>query len=76
MLDELLKTILTEKNKSLLNTTVEVLVEEKEKHNRWRGRTPQAKLVFFEDEQDLRGQLVEVNIDWTGPYSFLGRRVK
>ncbi len=60
-------------NSQFLGQTVEVLVEEMHK-DKWRGRTPQNKLVFFEDaSQDRRGQLVEVEITWTGPYSMQGR---
>ncbi|MCE2490356.1 MAG: TRAM domain-containing protein, partial [Anaerolineae bacterium] len=49
-----------------------VLVEERSK-GRWRGRTPQNRLVFFEDESDRRGQVVDVEITWTGPWSLQGR---
>ena len=63
--------ILEEKSGGLVDQSVEVLVEDKHK-NRWRGRTPQNKLVFFEDERDLRGQLVNVIVEWAGPYSLVG----
>ncbi len=55
--------------------TVEVLVEGRdEKRNRWRGRTPQAKLVFFPDEdRDRLGRLVRVHLEQSSPYSFVGR---
>ncbi|NLF75553.1 MAG: TRAM domain-containing protein, partial [Chloroflexi bacterium] len=56
-----------------LGQTVEVLVED-EHRGKWRGRTPQNKLVFFEDaSRDWRGQLAEVQITWTGPWSMQGR---
>lgn len=51
---------------------MEVLVEERDK-GRWRGRTPHNKLVFFDDPRDLRGQLVDVEITHTGPWSMSGR---
>ncbi len=51
--------------------TVEVLVEETHK-GRWRGRTPQGKLVFFDDPRDLSGQLVDVKVTYTGPWSMSG----
>jgi len=39
----------------------------------WRGRTRTNKLVFFEDESaDRRGQLAQVKIDKTGPWSMSG----
>lgn len=63
--------ISAELNRRWLGKTVEVLVEDKHK-GKWRGRTPQNRLVFFNDERDLRGQLVSVEITWTGPWSMQG----
>ncbi len=65
--------IVTEINAKLLGRTVEILVEEKHK-GRWKGRTRTNKLVFFEDEGDTnwQGQLVNVEITWTGPWSLRG----
>lgn len=75
-LDDLVTEINAEKSAELLGETVEVLVEEfQEKKNRWRGRTPHNKLVFFEDDADRLGQLVNVRIDWTGPFSLIGTPV-
>ncbi len=65
------KRISAELNRRWLHQTVEVLVEDKTK-GKWRGRTPQNRLVFFEDDRHLRGQLVEVVITWTGPWSMQG----
>lgn len=59
-------------NQRYLGQTVPVLVEDQHK-GKWRGRTPQNKLVFFEDAQDWRGQEVAVEITWTGPWSMQGR---
>ena len=67
-LESLQKTIATEINARLLGETVPVLFEEKVK-GRWRGRTPTNKLVFVESDDDLRGQLIDVRITWTGPWS-------
>jgi tRNA-2-methylthio-N6-dimethylallyladenosine synthase len=50
---------------------VDVLVEETHK-GRWRGRNPQGKLVFFDDPRDLMGQMVKVNVTYTGPWSMSG----
>ncbi len=63
-----------EKNRALLRTTVQVLVDGRdEKKNRWRGRTPQHRLVFFSSNRpDLMGQMVPVQIDWTGPFCLIG----
>ncbi len=72
LLEALQKEILTEKMRGHLGETVEVLVEERDK-GRWRGRTPHNKLVFFDDPNDLRGQLVNVEITHTGPWSMSGR---
>lgn len=74
LLEELHKEVSTEKMRRYLGQTVEVLVEDKEK-GRWRGRTPHNKLVFFDDERDLRGRLVNVRISHTGPWSMSGRAV-
>jgi tRNA-2-methylthio-N6-dimethylallyladenosine synthase len=73
-LDDLQSEIVGEINARLLGQTVEVLVEGKKKE-RWWGRTRTDKLVFFEDEGDWRGQLVNVRITWAGPWSLIGERV-
>ena len=61
-------------NARYLGSTQEVLVEEKH-DTRWKGRTRTNKLVFFESEADLRGELVRVKIEWTGPWSMIGAPV-
>jgi tRNA-2-methylthio-N6-dimethylallyladenosine synthase len=72
-LDELQQGIVAEINGRLLGQTVEVLVEG-EKKGKWYGRTRTNKLVFFRDGgADWRGQLVPVEITWTGPWSMQGR---
>jgi tRNA-2-methylthio-N6-dimethylallyladenosine synthase len=71
-LNALQERVLAEKNRQYLGKRVQVLVEEEHK-GKWRGRTPQNKLVFFEDVQDRRGELVEVEITWTGPWTLQGR---
>ncbi|MBI9020999.1 MAG: tRNA (N6-isopentenyl adenosine(37)-C2)-methylthiotransferase MiaB [Verrucomicrobia bacterium] len=73
-LDELVARTMGENNAPMLGQTVEILVEEfQEGKNRWRGRTPQNKIVFFEDSTDRFGQLVQVKIEWAGPFSLIGR---
>jgi tRNA-2-methylthio-N6-dimethylallyladenosine synthase len=62
-------------NARLLGETVEVLVESEHK-GKWRGRTPQNKLVFVESDLDLRGRLIEAQITWTGPWSMQARFVR
>jgi len=73
VIEDLQMQIIAELNSAYLGKTVRVLVEEL--HNgKWRGRIPQNKLVFFEDRtRDLRGQVVDVEIVWTGPWSMQGR---
>ena len=71
-LEELQAGILAEINARWLGRRVPVLVEERSK-GRWRGRTPQNRLVFFEDEADRRGQVVDIEVTWTGPWSLQGR---
>jgi tRNA-2-methylthio-N6-dimethylallyladenosine synthase len=72
LLEDLQAGIAEEINASYKNESVEVLVEERHK-NRWKGRTRTNKLVFFESHLDLQGELVNVHIDWTGPWSMVGR---
>jgi tRNA-2-methylthio-N6-dimethylallyladenosine synthase len=72
MLDDLQAIVVAEINSQYLGQTVSVLVEDQHK-GKWRGRTPQNKLVFFEAAGDWRGQLVELQITWTGPWSMQGR---
>ena len=69
--EELQRQIAGEINALLLGQTIEVLVEERHK-GKWRGRTRTNKLVFFEDEGDWRGKLVQIQITWTGPWSMQG----
>ncbi len=71
-IDELQARILADINSHSLGKTIPVLVEENHK-GKWRGRTPQNKIVFFDDDQDRFGQVVDVEITWTGPWSMQGR---
>jgi len=72
-LDDLQAEIVGEINARLLGQTVEVLVAGRdERKGRWWGRTRTDRLVFFEDEQDRLGQLVQVRVTWTGPWSLIG----
>jgi tRNA-2-methylthio-N6-dimethylallyladenosine synthase len=74
--DEMVARVLGVNNAPLLGTVVEVLAEEfQASKGRWRGRTPQNKLVFFEHDGDCLGQLVNVKLDWVGPFSLIGRAV-
>jgi tRNA-2-methylthio-N6-dimethylallyladenosine synthase len=71
-LDELQAQVIAEINSRHLGQTIPVLVEELHK-GKWRGRTPQNKLVFFEDSGDWKGRIADVEITWTGPWSMQGR---
>jgi tRNA-2-methylthio-N6-dimethylallyladenosine synthase len=84
-LDALQAEVVGEINRRSLGETVEVLVEDRHRGNpamgmdqkeRWRGRTRTNKLVFFADaSRDWRGQLAQVRIIWTGPWSMIGEVV-
>ena len=71
-LEALQETLVGEINSKYLGEAVEVLFENKVR-GRWRGRTPTNKLVFVESEENLRGQIRDVQITWTGPWSMQGR---
>lgn len=72
MIEDLQEQICADINAQWLGDTLPVLVEDQHK-GKWRGRTPQNKLVFFEAEGDYRGQLVDLEITWTGAWSMQGR---
>ena len=74
-LDDLQAEIVGEINGLLVGTEVRVLVEGQYK-GRWRGRTRGNKLVYIEDQRDLRGQLVDARISWAGPWSMQGTAAK
>ncbi|MCB9436257.1 MAG: tRNA (N6-isopentenyl adenosine(37)-C2)-methylthiotransferase MiaB [Anaerolineales bacterium] len=72
-LEDLQAQVQAEINARYLGEMVEVLVEEEHK-GKWRGRTPQNKLVFFEDSStNWHGKLATVEVTWTGPYSMQAR---
>lgn len=72
LLEELQARVVADINAQYLGQRVEVLVEGWHK-GRWRARTPQNKLVFFEAEGDWKGRLAEVEVTWTGPWSMQAR---
>ena len=71
-LETLQEEIATRINSTFLGETVEVLFEQKV-HGRWKGRTPNNKLVFVESQRSLRGEILPVIISWTGPWSMQGQ---
>ncbi len=70
-LESLQKGIQENKNRRLVGTTEEVLVEGRKK-GRWQGRTRQDKLVFFEYPLDMLGRTVEVTIEGATAWSLRG----
>ncbi|MDO8671106.1 MAG: tRNA (N6-isopentenyl adenosine(37)-C2)-methylthiotransferase MiaB [Dehalococcoidia bacterium] len=70
--ESLQERVVGEINGELLNTTAEVLVEERRK-GKWSGRTKSNKLVFSADDGDFGGRLVRVIIENTSPWSLQGR---
>jgi tRNA-2-methylthio-N6-dimethylallyladenosine synthase len=71
-LEKLQEKLSTEINQRRLGETYEVLVEGKQK-GRWTGRTRGNTLVHFDDERDVTGKLVDVEITKTSPWFLLGR---
>jgi tRNA-2-methylthio-N6-dimethylallyladenosine synthase len=72
MVEQLQEGIATEINAGLLGKTVEVFVEGR-KAGKWQGRTRTDKLVFFNDSENRRGQLLPVRIEQTSPWSLQGK---
>ena len=75
-LDTLQESILTDINAHYMQQTVQVLVESR-KRGRWTGRTRGNKLVYFDAPADaagvdFAGQLVDITIDRTSPWSLGG----
>ena len=70
-IEELQERIVSEINAGLLGRTVEALVDGHNK-GQWQGRTRSDKLVFFPHEADLLGELAQVRISKTGPWSLQG----
>ena len=74
IIEELQERISTEINAGLLGRTQKVLVEGRRRGS-WYGRTRNDKLVFFDDDGDRQGELLDVVIDRTGPWSLRGTPV-
>jgi len=64
--------IAAEINARLLGKTVEVLVEG-ERKGKWYGRTRSGKLVFFTNHNNCLGQLMNIRIEKTSPWSLQGK---
>jgi tRNA-2-methylthio-N6-dimethylallyladenosine synthase len=74
-LEKQLREQLEKTHRNLVGQTVEILVEAREKEGRWRGRTIQNKVVFCDDDRELLGQLINVRLEWTQPFSMGGKAV-
>jgi len=68
LLEDLQKSIAVEINAAYQGRMVPVLFEDVRK-GRWLGRTPTNKLVFVEDDHDLLGKVIPVEIVATSPWS-------
>jgi len=75
LIEQLQESVATEINARLLGKTVEILVEGR-KQSKWQGRTRTDKLVFFSDSGNYMGQLVNINIEKTSPWSLQGRLIR
>jgi len=64
--------IAAEINARLLGKTAEVLIEGKRK-GKWYGRTRSGKLVFVSNRKDCLGQLMNISIEKTSPWSLQGK---
>jgi tRNA-2-methylthio-N6-dimethylallyladenosine synthase len=71
-IEQLQAKIAAEINEQLLGKTVEILVESRVK-GKWQGRTRTGKLVFFKDDRDYTGQLVDIRVEKTSPWSLQGK---
>jgi tRNA-2-methylthio-N6-dimethylallyladenosine synthase len=70
-IEELQNRIASEINAQLQGQVVEVLVDGKKK-GKWYGRTRTDKLVFFESNARCLGQLINLEIKRTSPWSLQG----
>ncbi|MBC8477725.1 MAG: TRAM domain-containing protein, partial [Dehalococcoidia bacterium] len=70
-IERLQEDIATEIGADFLGKTVEVLVEGK-KGDRWQGRTRTDRPVFFDSDDDCRGQSMAIRIGHTSPWSLQG----
>jgi tRNA-2-methylthio-N6-dimethylallyladenosine synthase len=73
-LEQLQESVSSEINAAYLGREVEVLVEKK-RRGQWMGRTDTSKLVFFESDEHLVGDLVRVKVEHSGPWSLRGALV-
>ena len=71
IVERLQERIAAEINAGLIGKTVEILVEGKVK-GKWYGRTDTDKLVFFNNNANYMGKLVNLKVEHSGPWSLQG----
>ena len=71
VIEEIQESVSAGINSQLLDSTQQVLVEGRRK-GRWFGRNRNDKLVFFDHPDDIKGQLVDVRVERTSPWSLQG----
>jgi len=74
MVEEAQKDILSRNNSRLVGDKLEVLVDGSKK-GKWQGRTRSDKLVFFSDQRNLLGELVNIQINSASPWALQGLAV-
>ena len=75
VIEEIQESVSAEINARLLDSNQRILVEDRRK-GRWFGRNRNDKLVFFDSPDDLKGQMVDVRIGHTSPWSLRGALVE
>ena len=71
IIEEIQESVSAGINARLVDTTQQVLVEGR-RRGRWFGRNRNDKLVFFDHPDDIKGQMVEVRVERTSPWSLQG----
>tara|TARA_Y100000590_G_scaffold71543_1_gene78628 strand:+ start:143 stop:1423 length:1281 start_codon:yes stop_codon:yes gene_type:complete len=71
LVEQLQEKISKEINASLIGQCFDILVEGKHR-NRWFGRTRTNKLVYFDSEDDMAGNVVKAHIYESSPWSLNG----
>ena len=74
-LENLQKQISSEINEGYMNSVQGVLVEEVGNYKA-KGRSRNDKIVHFEGSEDLIGEIIQVKIEKTGPWSLQGKMVR
>ena len=73
-IEALQEDVVSKINSKLSNEKVEILVEG-QKRGKWYGRNRNDKLVFFESVDDRTGEMLNVRVKKTGPWSLQGSLV-